>query len=64
MDRYIPTITNTMNSVLSTLCWANVVVGVAILGVPALLHAQVHSWRWAPSGLGANPQAAYGFAMA
>ncbi|MEN6407209.1 MAG: hypothetical protein ABFC77_12145 [Thermoguttaceae bacterium] len=56
MDRYMSTITGTMNSV-SSVCFEIVVVGVAILlGAVALLHARAHAWRWAPSWAKADPQ--------
>ncbi|MCE5304051.1 MAG: hypothetical protein LLF97_13215 [Planctomycetaceae bacterium] len=49
MDRYMSTITGTMNSVLSV-GFEIVVVGVAILlGAVAMLHARAHAWRWAPA---------------
>jgi hypothetical protein len=54
MDRNILNRTNTMNSIARVMREVSVVVGVAILEAPALLHAQVHSWRWAPSGFGAD----------
>jgi hypothetical protein len=63
MDRSVIN-TATMNSVSSTLCFENVVVGVAILGRPALLHARGLSWRRASSGSRANREAADGFAQA
>jgi hypothetical protein len=60
MDRYIST-TVTMNSVSSISRIASVVVGVAILGGPALLlHARAHSWRWAPLAESANFRAFQG----
>ena len=62
MDRYISTITST-NSV-SGICFENVVVGVAILGVPALLHARTLLRRWAPLGWEQTRKAARGFATA
>ncbi len=60
MGRYISNI-RTMNTVSSFGCVENVVVGVAIRQVSSLLHAHVHSWRWASSGAGANREAASGF---
>ena len=50
MDRYISS-TGTMNSVSrSVFCFQGVVVGVAILGVPARLHARTLLRRWARWG--------------
>jgi hypothetical protein len=63
MDRYISTVPGTMNSVSSVSRFERVV-RVAILRVPALLHARALSWRWDAVGLGANPEAASGFIMA
>jgi len=56
MDRCISH-TRTMNSVSSVSRFERVV-GVAILRVPALLHARALSWRRTPSGLEASPEAA------
>ena len=54
MDRYISS-TAAMNSVCrSVFCFKSVVVSVAILGVPALLHARLSAALGAV-GLGANP---------
>jgi hypothetical protein len=63
MDRYISLHTRTMNSVCSVSRFERVV-GVAILGIPALLHARTLSWRRASSGWEASPEAADGFAQA
>jgi len=52
-----------MNSVCSVSRFERVV-GVAILGIPALLHARTLSWRRASSGWEASPEAADGFAQA
>ncbi len=49
MDRYISINTRTMNSVSSVSRFEHVV-GVAILRVPALLHARALSWRRARRG--------------
>jgi len=45
MDRYISLLTNSV----SIVCVEIVVVGVAILGAVALLHARAPRWRWAPA---------------
>ena len=64
MDRYISS-TATMNSVCrSVFCFKSVVVSVAILGGPALLHARTLLRRWAPLGWEQTPEAAAGFALA
>ena len=63
MDRYVSLNTRTMNSA-SSVSRSERVVGVAIMGVLALLHARSLSWRRAPSDGKANPEAAAGFAQA
>jgi hypothetical protein len=63
MDRYISLNTRTMNFVSSVSRFERVV-GVAILRVPALLHARTLSWRRASPGWEASAEAAGGFAQA
>ena len=63
MDRYISLNTRTMNSACSV-SRSERVVGVAIMGVLALLHARSLSWCRASSPWEANPEAAGGFAQA
>jgi hypothetical protein len=63
MDRYVSLNTRTMKSACSV-NRSERVVGVAIVGVLALLHMRGLSWRRAPSDGEANPEAAAGFAEA